>query len=352
LKAVGLALLAACVLATLPLVAPGFGVFAPVRAATAQELRGESYLVLEVARDGLTQERVIALRDDIRVRLRNARIAYEALGAEGMNVHLRIRSDGDVERAKAALADLLTPSPGEAGTAPVAEVSLEEPEPAFLKYTLTKPGIDQRVAAAARESIEVIKKRLDGLRLTAPEVEAQGTDRIVVRAGDVHDPGRLVDVVSQRGRLTMQLVDQSMSAAEALAGGPPAGSSILYGFGEPQLAYLVDDRVLLSGQHLADAQGSVDPATSQPVVTFRFDSEGAQLFGEVTQQNVGRQLAVILDNQVLMAPVIVEPILGGTAQISGNFTTRSADDIAILLRAGELPAPLNLVERRFSPVEP
>jgi SecD/SecF fusion protein len=353
-KPVALALLAICALAAHRLLMPlvDLGSFAPIRAAIAQELRGASYLVLQVDREGLTQERVTALRDDIRMRLRNARIAYEELRAEGRTVQFRVRDGGYVENAKAALADLLTPPPsGQAGAAQVAEVSFEAPEPGFLKYTLTNQGIDQRVAKAAGESIDVIRKRLDGLRLPAPEVSAQGAEQIVVRVGDVHDPGRLVDVVSQRGRLTMQLVDQSMSAEEALAGRPPAGSSVLYGFGEPQLAYLVDDRVLLSGKHLVDAQASTDQS-SQPVVSFRFDSEGARLFAEVTQQNVGNALAVILDGEVLMAPVIREPILGGTAQIAGNFTTQSANDIAILLRAGELPAPLNLIERRFSPVEP
>jgi SecD/SecF fusion protein len=354
-KLVAFALLAVCALATHRLLASpaDLGSFASIQAAAAQELRGESYLVLEVARDGLTQERVVALRDEVRTRLRNARIAYEELRAEGLTVQLRVRDDGYVEQAKAALADLLAPpSAGPGGAAPVAEVSFEEPEPGFLKYTLTDRGIDQRVTMAVDGSIAVIRKRLDELRLPAPEVDAQGTGRIVVRVGDVHDPARLVDVVSQRGRLTMQLVDQSMSAEEALAGRPPAGSSVLYGFGEPQLAFLVDDRVLLSGEHLVDAQAGADQATSQPVVSFRFDSEGARLFGELTQQNVGRALAVVLDSQVLMAPVIREPILGGTAQIAGNFTTQSANDIAILLRAGELPAPLNLIERRFSPVEP
>ena len=111
-------------------------------------------------------------------------------------------------------------------------------------------------------------------------------------------------------------------------------------------AFVIEDRVIVSGENLVDAQATFDQRTSEPVVSFRFDGKGAQRFGQATAQNVGRLFAIILDNQVISAPQIREPITGGSGQISGHFTTQSANDLAVLLRAGALPAPLTIIEER------
>jgi preprotein translocase subunit SecD len=140
------------------------------------------------------------------------------------------------------------------------------------------------------------------------------------------------------------MVDQSMTAEQAAASHPPQDSEILDG--ERGEKFLIEKRVLVSGADLVDAQPGFDQRGSEPIVSFRFNSSGARKFAEATQQNVGKPFAIVLDNKVISAPVIREPILGGSGQISGNFTVQSANDLAILLRAGALPAPLTVIEER------
>ena len=311
------------------------------------DLQGGSHILLEVARQDLITERLNTVRDEIRTKLRDAKIGYTGLGGSGRTVQVRIRDAADVEKAKTALADLLPPvAAGVFGTSSVAELSLEEPEPGLLKYTLTDAGIDYRISAAVTQSIEVVGRRVNELGTTEPIIQRQGTDRILVQVPGLQDPQRLKDILGQTAKLTFQMVDQSMPVEEAINGRPPAGSSIMYATDDPPVPYLIEDRVIVSGENLIDAQATFDQQTSEPVVSFRFDGKGAQRFGQATQQNVGRLFAIILDNQVISAPQIREPILGGSGQISGNFTAQSANDLAVLLRAGALPATLNIIEER------
>ena len=162
----------------------------------------------------------------------------------------------------------------------------------------------------------------------------------------LQDPQRLKDILGQTAKLTFQMVDQTMPVQEAIEGRPPAGSTVMYSTDDPPVPYLIENRVIVSGENLVDAQASFDQRTNEPIVSFRFDSKGAQRFGAATQQNVGKLFAIILDDQVISAPQIREPILGGTGQISGNFTVQGANDLAVLLRAGALPANLTIVEER------
>ena len=139
---------------------------------------------------------------------------------------------------------------------------------------------------------------------------------------------------------------------EAIAGRAPAGSSLLYSIGDQPPPYLVEDRVIVSGDNIMDAQAIVDQRTNEPVVTFHMDSTGAQLFGQWTQENVGQMIAIIVDEQVISAPYVREPILGGNGQISGNFTMQGANDIAAFLRAGSIPASFNVIEIGTDAVAP
>jgi SecD/SecF fusion protein len=311
------------------------------------DLQGGSHIMLQVARDDLIAERVVNTRDDIRTKLRDAKIGYAGLTGSGRSVQLRIRDVADVAKAKEVLADLLVPvSSGVFGTTTVQELSLEEPEPGLLKYTLTDEGLDYRVGTAVTQSIEVVGKRVNELGTTEPVIQRQGTDRIIVQVPGLQDPQRLKDILGQTAKLTFQMVDSTMPVAEAINGRPPPGSSVLYSTDDPPVPYLIEDRVIVSGENLVDAQATYDQRTNEPVVSFRFDTKGAQRFGQATQENVGRLFAIILDSQVISAPQIREPILGGTGQISGNFTTESANDLAVLLRAGALPVTLNIIEER------
>ncbi len=311
------------------------------------DLQGGSHILLAVDRNDLINERLQTVRDEIRTMLRDAKIGYTGLSGTGRAVQVRIREANDVENAKTALKTLTQPvSNSLFGSGAVYELELDEPEQGLLRYTLTDQGIDYRVSTAVTQSIEVIGRRVNELGTTEPIIQRQGADRILVQVPGLQDPQRLKDLLGQTAKLTFQMVDVTMSVQEALQGRPPAGSSVLYSQDDPPVPYLIEDRVIVSGENLVDAQQSFDQRTGEAVVTFRFDGKGAARFGQATQQNVGKPFAIILDNQVISAPRINEPILGGSGQISGNFTPESANDLAVLLRAGALPADLTIVEER------
>jgi len=311
------------------------------------DLQGGSHILLAIDQQDLIDERLQAARDDIRTLLRDAKIGYTGLSGTGRSVQVRIREANEVDQAKTALEAFTQPIVSSLfGSGSVTEMELEEPEPGLLRYTLTDGGIDYRVRSAITQSIEVVGRRVNELGTTEPIIQRQGDDRILVQVPGLQDPQRLKEILGQTAKLTFQMVDQTMPVQEALNGRAPAGSTVLYSHDDPPVPYLIEDRVIVSGENLVDAQATFDQRTSEAVVSFRFDAKGAARFGQATQQNVGRLFAIILDNQVISAPQIREPILGGTGQISGSFTTESANNLAVLLRAGALPADLTIVEER------
>ena len=311
------------------------------------DLQGGSHILLAIDQQDLINERVQATRDDIRTLLRDAKIAYTGLSGSGRSVQVRISEANEVEKAKTALANLTAPiSSGFIAGGNVTEMTLDEPEPGLLRYTISDAGLAYRVSNAVTQSIEVIGRRVNELGTTEPIIQRQGADRILVQVPGLQDPQRLKDILGQTAKLTFQMVDVTMPVQEAVNGRPPAGSTIMYSSDDPPVPYLIENRVVVSGENLVDAQATFDQRTSEPVVSFRFDAKGAARFAQATQQNVGKPFAIILDNEVISAPRINEPILGGSGQISGNFTAESANDLAVLLRAGALPADLTIVEER------
>jgi protein-export membrane protein SecD len=201
------------------------------------------------------------------------------------------------------------------------------------------------IGQAVDDSVKIIKRRLDDLRTWAA-VEKQEPDRILVRLSRSADVRRSIEILTRRGKLELRLIDNTMTIQEAMSGQPPPGSEVLYEGPDRHLPHLVEKRVLVSGRDLVEAQANFDVRTNEPVINFRFNANGARRFGRATQENVGRALAIVFDGYVLSAPVIREPILQGAGQISGNFTVQQANDMAILLRAGELPGRLTVIEQR------
>ena len=311
------------------------------------DLQGGSHILLALDRTDLAKERLQAIRDDIRTLLRDAKIGYTGLSGTGETVQVRIREASEIDNAKTALAPLVAPiSSTLFGSSDVTELTLDEPETGVLRFTLTEPGLNYRVGAAITKSIEVVGRRVNELGTTEPIIQRQGVDRILVQVPGLQDPQRLKDILGQTAKLTFQMVDQSMPVQEAIQGRPPAGTTVLYSPDDPPQGYVIENRVIVSGENLVDAQATFDQETSEAVVSFRFDAKGATRFGQATQQNVGKLFAIILDEQVISAPVIRTPILGGSGQISGSFTAETANDLAVLLRAGALPADLTIVEER------
>jgi len=311
------------------------------------DLQGGSHILLQVERNSLVSERLASVRDDVRSVLREKRIGYTGLSTAGQSVQVRIRGTGEVEAARKALEELTQPITSSLfGGGVIRELELSEPEPGLFRLTLTDEGMNYRISSAVEQSIEVVSRRVNELGTTEPVIQRQGNDRILVQVPGLQDPDRLKDILGQTARLTFQMVDQSMPVEEAIQGRPPVGTSVMYSTDNPPIPYIIEDRVIVSGENLVDAQAGFDQLTNQPIVTFRFDTRGATRFGQATQQNVGRLFAIVLDGKVISAPQIREPILGGTGQISGNFTVQSANDLAVLLRAGALPATLTVVEER------
>src|SRR5690606_36120579 len=234
------------------------------------------------------------------------------------------------------------------GSGSVQELSVIEAEPGLLRISLTEEGLNYRLSNAVSQSIEVISRRVNELGTTEPVIQRQGADRVLVQVPGLEDPQRLKDILGQTAKMTFQMVDTSVNAQDVAATGgrAPAGTTLMYSTDNPPIPYVIEDRVIVSGENLVDAQPGFDQRTNEPIVSFRFDTRGATRFGQATQENVGRLFAIILDDQVISAPQIREPILGGTGQISGSFTVQSASDLAVLLRAGALPATLTVVEER------
>ncbi|PBC11934.1 protein translocase subunit SecDF [Mesorhizobium sp. WSM3859] len=311
------------------------------------DLQGGSHILLQMDQNDLIKDQLETTRDEIRTLLRDAKIQYTGLGGTGRTVQVRINDPSQVEAAKTALKPITNPvAAGLFSGGSVQSMTLDDSESGLLKFTVTDAGIKYRTSTALSQAIEVVERRVNALGTTEPIVQRQGDDRILVQVPGLQNPQRLKDIIGQTAKLTFQMVDTSVPVQDALKNRPPPGDSILYSQDDPPVPYLVENRVIVSGEDLSNATPTYNSQTNEPVVSFAFNSRGATRFGQATQQNVGKPFAIVLDNQVISAPVIREPILGGSGQISGNFTAESANDLAVLLRAGALPAKLTIIEER------
>jgi preprotein translocase subunit SecD len=307
------------------------------------DLQGGSSLLLEVDVNAVRKDKLQAISDDVLRILRQNRIQFTGRAIKGNSVEVRITRDSDVENAVSKLRELSQPVSSVMGSTGQRSVDISE-SGGLITLTPTEPALVERVRQTVDQSIQIIERRVNELGLVEPIIQRQGASRILVQVPGLQDPSRLKEIIGKTAKLDFRMVDLSMTPEQALASHPPADSEILDGEGGSK--YLIDKRVLVSGGDLVDAQPGFDQRNGQPIVNFRFNSSGARKFAEVTKANVGKPFAIVLDNKVISAPVINEPIPGGAGQISGNFTVQSANDLAILLRAGALPAPLTVVEER------
>jgi preprotein translocase subunit SecD len=311
------------------------------------DLQGGSHILLEVDAAAVRKEKLEQLREDARRVLRDARVALQGIPViRGNSVEVRIR-ESDLQQGLTKLRELSQPLGGILSATGQRSIDIVNVGGGLITLTLTEPAIVERVRQAVEQSIQIVERRVNELGTVEPLIQRQGIDRILVQVPGLQDPQRLKELLGKTAKLDFRMVDQSMSADQAVQTRPPPESEVLKGTrNEGQVPYLIEKRILVSGGDLTDAQPGFDQRTSEPIVTFRFNSSGARKFAAATQENVGRPFAIVLDNEVISAPVIREPILGGSGQISGNFTVESANDLAILLRAGALPAPLTIIEER------
>jgi preprotein translocase subunit SecD len=314
------------------------------------DLQGGSHILLEVDRNDIMKQRLDTLRDEVVRTLREARITWaNAPAVRGNSVEVRLREGGDFSTALAKLRGLSQPLGGVAALqgSGVRTLEVVDAGGGLVRLTPTDAAMLERTRQTIDQSVPIIEKRINELGLVEPTVQRQGTDRILVQVPGLGDPRRLLELLGRTAKLEFRMVDTSMSAQDALQGRAPSDSEVLYEKqGDQRIPILVKKQALVEGADLTDAQASFDQRNGEPIVNFKFNSTGARKFGRATQENVGRPFAIILDNDVISAPVIREPILGGSGQISGNFTVESANNLAILLRAGALPAKLTVIEQR------
>ncbi|CAA7615945.1 protein translocase subunit SecD [Magnetospirillum sp. UT-4] len=300
------------------------------------DLQGGSYLLLEVDTGYVVREHLSSLVESLRTLLRKERARYADLGVAGKDaVKVRLLEPADRERLRADLRKL----------DPDAGVEVGDDGTFWFRYT--EQALNKRINAAVDQSIEIVRRRVDELGTREPSIQRQGADRIVVQLPGVKDPDRIKALLGKTAKLTFHLVDDSTTPEEAARGRIPPGSMLLPATeserGMPAQV-VVRKRVEVGGDLLTDSQATFQDG--RPVVSFRFSAAGGKKFGDTTRENVAKQLAIVLDEKVISAPRINEPILGGSGIISGSFTIKEAQDLALLLRAGALPAPLQVLEER------
>jgi preprotein translocase subunit SecD len=312
------------------------------------DLQGGSHILLEVDSNFVRREKIESLRDDVRRVIRENRLGNPAAAVvRGNSVEVRIREGADPQVALVKLRELSQPLGGLLAATGQRSIDIADLGGGLFRLTPTEAAITERIRQSVEQSIQIIERRVNELGTVEPTIQRQGIDRVLVQVPGLQDPARLKEILGKTAKLAFRLVDPNVLPEDAGRGRVPPDSELLRGSkGEGQSQYVIQKQVMVSGEDLTDAQPGFDQRNHEPIVTFRFNTRGARRFGQVTQENVGRPFAIVLDNEVISAPVIREPILGGSGQISGGFTVEQANDLAILLRAGALPAPLTIIEER------
>ena len=309
------------------------------------DLQGGSYLLLEVDSNYVKKEKLDQVRDDVRRVLREAKIGYTGLATKGDAVEVRVK-DTDLGSALSKIRELSQPLGGLLGSNGQRSLEVADAGGGLIRLTVPQAAITERIRQTIEQSIQIVERRVNQLGTVEPVIQRQGTDRILVQVPGLQDPTRLKELLGKTAKMEFRMVDTSVPPDQAQQGRVPPDSELLMSASAPKTPYVVKKAVLVSGGDLTDAQPGFDQRTGEAVVNFKFNTSGARKFAQATQENVGLPFAIVLDNEVISAPVIREPITGGQGQISGSFTVQSANDLAILLRAGALPAPLTVIEER------
>jgi preprotein translocase subunit SecD len=302
------------------------------------DLQGGSHVLLEVDVPDLLRTQTTQLRDDIRRVLRETRVAPQGgIQLTPRGAQIRVPDAADRERLLPKLRELSQPIGnaviGQSGNRDIDVATTPE---GLITLTYTEAGVNEKIRRAVDQAIEVLRRRVDALGTTEPNIQRQGVDRILVQVPGLQDPQRLKDILGRTAKLEFRLLGQQGAADVDMLPSKDAGGQRVP----------VERQIIVEGGDLVDAQPAFDSRTNEPIVNFRFNIRGAQRFGQATTENIGRPLAIVLDNEVISAPTIQSAITGGSGQISGRFTVQQANDLAVLLRAGALPAKLTIVEER------
>jgi len=301
------------------------------------DLRGGSYLLLEVNFEAYLKEQLDNLRSSIRSSFRGKKINGQRIKySSGLNI----------------VGDKITFALNDMSTAPeiiriIRELSQDivvSVNNSNIETGFDKVSIKQMKKNVLEQSIEIVRRRVDETGTREPDIQRQGDNRILLQVPGLENPEHLKSLLGKTAKLTFHLLNESLPYPDTTKGPVPPGTMRLPSE-NGQNNYAIKRKVMLSGDLLVDARPGMN-SFGQPVVNLRFNNLGAKKFGDITKGNVGKPFAIVLDKKVLTAPVIRSVILGGTAEISGSFTTQQAQDLSLLLRAGALPAPLDIIEER------
>ncbi|MEM6851083.1 MAG: protein translocase subunit SecD [Pseudomonadota bacterium] len=312
------------------------------------DLQGGSYLLLEVDTDGVIAERLQGYMEDVRVAMRGQRGGPERIAVSGLRlvddeIGFVVSDSAQVDDALSRARELSSPIGGVFGAGGFTLAVRKDGERIVLRMTDDANDYERRQAVS--QSLEVVRRRIDELGTREPTIQRQGQNRIVVQVPGEDDPDRLKDLLKRTAKISFHDVDTSVSVEEALQGRVPPRSKLLPNVDRGGFI-LVKERPVITGDMLRGATHSLAQDSGGWQVNFVFDNRGGRIFAKYTAENVGRPFAIVLDEEVISAPEIQGVIPGGSGRITGNYTVESASDLALLLRAGALPADLTIEEQR------
>lgn len=310
------------------------------------DLQGGMHLVLEVDTDKAVESNMERIAQEFKTLLRKKRIRQTGIElVEGHQIAIKIRGQENIKEFETLLDNefkelRIISKSTDAGIFNIV-MDLPDKESDYIKRL------------AAEQALETIRNRIDQFGVSEPDIRNQGEKRILVQLPGIKDTERAKELIGKTALLEFKLLDEIHDPNAALKGSAPPGSELLYQIKtdpttqrEIKTPYLVKKQALLTGAYLTNARVQIDSQFNEPYVSIDFDRKGARIFARITEENVKKRLAIVLDNKVYSAPVIQEKITGGAARITGNFTSETAHDLAIVLRAGALPAPVKIIEER------
>lgn len=307
------------------------------------DLAGGSYLLLEASTGDVAAARLEQMREQVRSEMRrDPRIEIGDISVADGKLSFLVRDASKVDAVRERLLQITGSGVGLTGQR---DWNIDVNDGSRFILTPTDAGLNQAIDTAMGDATEVVRRRIDELGTREPTIVREGTNRIVVQVPGLGDPKALKELLGKTAKLELKLVDYTATPEQLQSGIAPVGAEILpYREGGGVIA--VKRTAMITGDQLVNAQLSYDPQTGEPGVTMTLNGAGGKRFAQITTENTGKQFAIIVDNEVISAPSINEPILGGSARISGSFTTESANQLAIALRSGKLPVALQVVDER------
>ncbi|WP_321390960.1 protein translocase subunit SecD [Emcibacter sp.] len=313
------------------------------------DLQGGAHLLVEVQADTILEDRLQDKSDEVKDALSTEKIRHRRRVRDG-KIIVTLNNPAEHERAVSLINSEAKNTIGASMTSIGSDdILVTDLGNGIIEVSQTEAAIKEYKRLTVAQSVEIVRRRIDEMGTKEPSIQQNGTDRILIQVPGIDDPQKLKEILGKTAKMEFRLVDQSVSPDDIARGRVPPGTEIVPASDEDVAAgappYAVRKRVILSGENLVDASLGYDQ-NGQPAVSFRFDSAGGKKFADTTRKNVGKPFAIVLDNKVISAPRINSPILGGSGIITGNFTIESANELALLLRAGALPAPLKILEER------